>query len=87
MVFSLSVLAVVLSLASAAPLNNREDIEKLDNSIDVDERPSKQVRAFSPWLLLSLWLAMAWFNDCQTFERLRLTSRAWTQFPLEVSLP
>jgi len=48
MVFSLSVLAVVLSLASAAPLNNREDIEKLDNSIDVDERPSKQVRAFSP---------------------------------------
>ena len=43
MVFSLTVLAVVLSLASAAPLNNREDVDNLDNSIDVDERPSKQV--------------------------------------------
>jgi len=50
MVCSLSVLAVVLSLASSAPLDNREEIvdiiqsqNNLDNSIDVDERPSKQV--------------------------------------------
>merc|ERR1712045_805882 len=50
MVCSLSVLAVVLSLASSAPLDNREKIvdiiqseNNLDNSIDVDERPSKQV--------------------------------------------
>ena len=43
MISSLSILAVVLSLASAVPLNNREDIDNLDNSIDVDERPSKQV--------------------------------------------
>merc|ERR1712083_973312 len=47
---SFSRLAVVLSLASSVPLNNREDIveiiqnqNNLDNSIDVDERPSKQV--------------------------------------------
>ena len=63
MVFSLTVLAVVLSLASAVPLNNREDVDNLDNSIDVDERPSKQVNITLPWLLLSVCLAMAWFND------------------------
>merc|ERR1712020_54676 len=47
---SLSLLAVVLSLASSAPLSPREEIveiiesqNNLDNSIDVDERPSKQV--------------------------------------------
>ena len=50
MVCSLSVLAVVISLASSVPLNNREDIveiiqsqNNLDNTIDVDERPNKQV--------------------------------------------
>merc|ERR1712020_43121 len=47
---SLSLLAVFLSLASSVPVNNREDIveiiqsqNNLDNSIDVDERPNKQV--------------------------------------------
>merc|ERR1712020_273858 len=47
---SLSLLAVFLSLVSSAPLDNREDIvdiiqsqNNLDNSIDVDERPNKQV--------------------------------------------
>lgn len=49
MVCSLSLLAVVISLVSSAPLDNREDIvdiiqsqNNLDNSIDVDERPNKQ---------------------------------------------
>merc|ERR1712113_859731 len=50
MVCPLSLLAVVISLVSSAPLDNREDIvdiiqsqNNLDNSIDVDERPNKQV--------------------------------------------
>merc|ERR1712076_207489 len=50
MVCSLSVLVVVFSLASSAPFDNREEIvdiiqsqNNLDNSIDVDERPNKQV--------------------------------------------
>ena len=77
MVCSLSVLGVVISLASSVPLNNREDIveiiqsqNNLDNTIDVDERPNKQVE---PSYLLTLasfvvWLAMAWFNDCLPFK-------------------
>ena len=50
MVCTLSLLAVVISVATSVPLNNREDIvdiiqsqTNLDNSIDVDERPNKLV--------------------------------------------
>ena len=58
MVCTLSLLAVVISLAISAPLNNREDIvdiiqsqTNLDNSIDVDERPNKLVCIAQPTYL------------------------------------
>lgn len=73
MVSSLSLLAVVLSLASSAPLDSREDIveiiqsqNNLDNSIDVDERPNKQVEPSYLGFFCCL-VAMAWFNDCLLF--------------------
>ena len=71
MVCSLSVLAVVLSLASSAPLDNREEIvdiiqsqNNLDNSIDVDERPSKQVEPS----YLGFFCCVVWLSSMTVYD-------------------
>merc|ERR1711936_676367 len=74
MFFSLTSLAVMLSLASSAPLNTEDVVDiiesqhDLDNSINVDERPNKQVEIDSETPLGSQFAVEFFFPERKNLE-------------------
>merc|ERR1711953_1644629 len=74
MFFSLTSLAVILSLASSAPLNTEDVVDiiesqhDLDNSINVDERPNKQVEIDSETPLGSQFAVEFFFPERKNLE-------------------
>merc|ERR1712038_1779087 len=74
MFFSLTSMAVLLSLASSAPLNTEDVVDiiesqhDLDNSINVDERPNKQVEIDSETPLGSQFAVKFFFPERKNLE-------------------
>merc|ERR1711953_1277446 len=74
MFFSLTSLAIILSLASSAPLNTEDVVDiiesqhDLDNSINVDERPNKQVGIDSETPLGSQFAVEFFFPERKNLE-------------------
>merc|ERR1712223_957188 len=74
MFFSLTSLVVILSLASSAPLNTEDVVDiiesqhDLDNSINVDERPNKQVEIDSETPLGSQFAVEFFFPERKNLE-------------------